>query len=102
MSDERGNSTIRTHVLMPREIVDEIDHTVGKRKRSEFLAEAAREKLGRSEREAILRASIGKLDLSKYPAWRTPEDVSAWVHALRHHPEQLAVPADPSCDVADE
>ncbi|MGH2584730.1 MAG: hypothetical protein ACRDJE_07425 [Dehalococcoidia bacterium] len=39
--------SVRTHVLVPREILEAVDRLVGQRRRSQFLAEAAQEKLER-------------------------------------------------------
>jgi metal-responsive CopG/Arc/MetJ family transcriptional regulator len=41
-------STVRTHVIIPVELLETIDRLVGRRGRSTFLAEAAAEKLARA------------------------------------------------------
>lgn len=76
-------ASVRTHVLLPREIVEEVDKLVGQRRRSQFLAEAAEEKLTRQRRTAALKKTAGVLDPAKYPQWETPEQVSQWVHDRR-------------------
>lgn len=74
---------MRTHIIVPEELIEEIDRIAGKRKRSRFVEEAIREKL---EREALGRAMKevkGMLDPADYPEWSTPEKVSAWIRESR-------------------
>ncbi len=78
-----ANETIRTHVLLPRELVEEVDRAVGQRRRSHFIGEAVQEKLTRQRRTEALRRAAGSIDLAEYPAWSTPEKISAWVHDSR-------------------
>ena len=48
----------RTHVVLAHDLVAEIDRVVGKRRRSEFLAEAAsRELLRQRQLDALARAA---------------------------------------------
>jgi hypothetical protein len=84
------NETVRTHVLLPREVVDAVDRLVGQRRRSQFLAEAAREKLERAdelrrraERAALARSLMGSLADRSIPEWDTPESAREWVRAGR-------------------
>lgn len=74
---------MRTHVVVPRELVEQIDQLVGQRKRSEFVTEALREKVARERRGEALKAAAGMLDAADYPEWDTPEKVSEWVRASR-------------------
>lgn len=74
---------VRTHVLLPRDLIEGVDEIVGPRHRSEFIAEALEEKLAHSRLRAAMREAAGSLNLADYPEWSTPEKVSAWVHDLR-------------------
>jgi hypothetical protein len=71
----------RTHIVIPEELAGEIDETVGKRRRSNFLVEAARRELRRLR---MLRA----LDLAR-GAWRDEDHPELrkgseqWVRQLR-------------------
>ena len=76
---------VRTHLVLPRALLTEIDEAVGSRQRSDYVAEALREKLGRDRLGIALRETAGILDLADYPDWSTPEKVSEWVHRLRGH-----------------
>jgi hypothetical protein len=78
-----ADGRVRTHVLLPRETLDAVDRLVGPRRRSEFLAEAAAEKLRRCERVAAARAVMGSLADAPIPEWNTPESSAAWVRSLR-------------------
>jgi len=75
--------TMRTHVHVPRDLVEAIDRVAGKRKRSEFVTEALREKLARERQKEALAATAGALAAADYPEWATPEKTSQWVHDLR-------------------
>ena len=78
----------RAHVVLPEELIDEVDRVAGKRKRSRFVEEAIREKLARDRLSVALRESAGILDLSEHPHWATPEKTSAWVRSLRAEAEE--------------
>jgi hypothetical protein len=70
---------VRTHVVMPKETVRDIDDLVGRRARSKFLAEAAEEKLRRLRQQAALRKVAGSLKDLDVPGWETPDAASEWV-----------------------
>jgi metal-responsive CopG/Arc/MetJ family transcriptional regulator len=77
---------VRTHVLLPRPLVEAVDTLVGQRRRSRFVEDAVEEKLARERQLQALRAlkaSAGVLADADYPEWATPEKTSAWVHNLR-------------------
>jgi metal-responsive CopG/Arc/MetJ family transcriptional regulator len=78
-----ATETIRTHVVLPKELVEAVDRIVGQRRRSQFLTDAVREKLDREHRTKALREAAGSIDLADYPDWQTPEETSAWVRSLR-------------------
>lgn len=77
------SETVRTHVVIPKDVLDAVDRLVGQRKRSDFVAEALREKLARERQAEALHVSAGVLNLADYPQWATPEKVSAWVREQR-------------------
>lgn len=71
---------VRTHFIAPKELIKEVDRLVGARRRSQFLIEAAAEKL---KREKLLRLTreVKKLPpVEGIPEWETPESTSKWVH----------------------
>lgn len=73
----------RTHVILSEEVIEAIDQLVGKRGRSRFLEQAAREKL---DREALLKAleeSAGIATGPRYAHWKDRETVKEWVRRIR-------------------
>ncbi len=77
------NERVRAHIMMPRELVAEVDELVGERRRSQFVVEAVRERLARARRDKVLKETAGILKDADYPHWATPEKTSAWVRAQR-------------------
>lgn len=73
----------RVHVLLPKELLDDIDKIAGKRERSKFIAEAADEQLKRMRRWVAATEVAGSLAESHIPEWATPESTSEWVRKLR-------------------
>ena len=78
-----GKQDFRTHIVLPREVVEDVDRLVGYRRRSQFMADAVREKLRREKLRTALEATAGILKDADYPHWDTPETTSAWVRQLR-------------------
>jgi hypothetical protein len=74
--------TVRAHVVLPKELVDEVDRLVGHRKRSAYLAAVLAEALKRERLGRALESTAGYL-ADSHPEWDTPEKVSAWVRELR-------------------
>ncbi len=73
----------RAHVVLPGELVDEIDRLVGRRRRSEFIAEALEEVVRRQRLLAAFEAVAGSIKEGDVPEWDTPESAYAWVRSLR-------------------
>jgi metal-responsive CopG/Arc/MetJ family transcriptional regulator len=74
---------VRTHVLLPKDVVEEIDRRVGPRRRSEFLTELAQKELRRRRLlEAFDRAAGSLVDV-EIPGWETSESAEEWVGELR-------------------
>jgi hypothetical protein len=94
----------RTHVTAPKGLIEEVDRLVGPRRRSEFFAEAAAEKL---KREKLLQTTRHAMTLPPelgVPGWETPEAVSQWVRDIRKEsdpkrPMKYLLDADTLIDV---
>jgi hypothetical protein len=77
--------TKRAHVLLPPDLLREIDEIVGPRGRSAFLVETAR--------EAVRRRKLLRFLESDTPAWKDAEHpelakgAAAWVRELRQESE---------------
>jgi hypothetical protein len=83
----------RVHVVIPEELLQDIDALVGPRRRSEFLVDAAREKIARERLRRVAHELAGSLKASRTPGWETPEAVSQWVRSLRRENDEEALPA---------
>ena len=71
----------RTHVIIPEQLVKEIDSLVGSRRRSSFLTEAAEEKITRLRQLAALDAIKGAWKDSDHPELK--QGSAKWVKKLR-------------------
>src|SRR5260370_36871787 len=75
----------RAHILLPQDLIKEIDAIVGPRRRSAFLVETAR--------DAVRRTKLLRFLESDTPAWSDAEHpdladgAGAWVRELRQESE---------------
>ena len=79
---------MRTHVVLPEELVKAVDALAGKGKRSRFVEEAVRDKLKKERLLAALKDSAGTLSGEDHSHWETPEQVASWVRELRRESDQ--------------
>jgi hypothetical protein len=76
----------RAHIVLPEDLIEEIDQLVGPRGRSAFLVETARAELRRRRLLTFLR--------DEQPAWREKDHpelaagAPAWVKSLRSESEK--------------
>lgn len=75
--------TVRTHVVLPAELVRQIDELVGKRKRSAFIEDAVGERMKRERLRKALKATAGALKGKLPPEWEKPGGAAEWVHRSR-------------------
>ncbi len=80
---------MRAHIVLDDELIDEIDEVAGKRRRSQFIEEAIREKLGLVKQRKALEMPGPALSAEDYPYWATPELTSQWVHDMRRADQAL-------------
>jgi hypothetical protein len=78
-----ASDTRRAHVVLPADLLREVDALVGPRRRSDFLVEAAREKIARERLREWGHELAGSLRNQDTPGWETPAAASAWVRSLR-------------------
>ena len=80
-------SSHRTHVVLPEELIKQIDALVGKRGRSAFLAGIAQREIIRLKQMKMLEelASRSPADLSHHPEWENPAE---WVSKVRQEAEE--------------
>ena len=74
---------VRTNLLLPAELVRELDEVAGPRNRSRFVADAIAYRLRREKLRRSFETARGMLKREDYPHWDTPEKVVAWVRDLR-------------------
>ena len=79
---------MRTHVILPEDLVKSVDELAGKGKRSQFIEEAIREKVRIDTLLAALKATAGMLSAEDYPEWSTPEKVASWVRESRKQSDE--------------
>ena len=72
----------RVRIVLPDELLAEVDQVAGKRHRSAFVAEAIQERLVRLRHASAGQQATG-LAPDSIPVWSGPEDVSAWLRASR-------------------
>lgn len=78
-----SKETMRTHVIIPKELVESVDELVGKRSRSRFFSEAVEEKLARAKLARAAKKVVGSLANVDIPGWETSESAAEWVRASR-------------------
>jgi len=76
----------RTHIIIPEHLVKEIDRLVGKRGRSEFLAQAAEKELRRLQQARALENLTGTWRDNDHPELKA--GAARWVKKLRASSEQ--------------
>lgn len=77
-------STQRAHILLPEDLITEIDALVGPRGRSAFLVEVAREAVKRRKLLALLEAEEPAWKPTDHPEWTG--DAHGWVAGQRGKP----------------
>jgi metal-responsive CopG/Arc/MetJ family transcriptional regulator len=76
----------RAHVILPVDVVAEIDKLVGKRGRSAFIAEVARDEIQRCQQRNALRAAAGAWKDEDHPELK--DGAAVWVSRMRSDAEK--------------
>lgn len=74
---------VRTNLLLPAELVQELDKVAGPRNRSRFVADAVEYKLRRERLRIAWESVRGSVKAEDYPYWDTPQKVVEWVREMR-------------------
>jgi hypothetical protein len=86
-------STKRAHILLPDDLLQEIDSLVGPRGRSAFLVQTARTEV---RRQKLLQFLEGKGASGKKPTWREADHpelsggTEVWVRKIRQESDSRA------------
>ena len=74
---------VRTHVLLPASLLQEVDRRAGARRRSEFIAAAVTQELHRQQLLEAYDAFAGSMEDVEVPGWETHDSTVEWVRAQR-------------------
>jgi predicted transcriptional regulator len=77
----RVRMNVRTNLLLPKELVAEVDRVAGPRGRSRYVADALERQLRRDRWFAAAQATAGAW--ADHPLFPTDESVVEWVRAGR-------------------
>ena len=80
--------TVRTHVVLPEELVEEMNRVIGPRKRSRFISELVEQERRRRRRVEAFDRVAGSLADVDIPGWETSESASEWVRELRRRSDR--------------
>jgi metal-responsive CopG/Arc/MetJ family transcriptional regulator len=69
----------KAHLVLPHDILEEVDQIAGKRKRSLFIAEATREKLQRERFLRTLEETQGAWSDKNHPELKTVRDMEKFI-----------------------
>jgi Arc/MetJ-type ribon-helix-helix transcriptional regulator len=83
----------RVHVVLPQELMDEIDALVGARGRSRFIQETLESEMRRRRRVEAFQRVVGSIADGEIPEWETPESTAAWIDGLRRGWDETSDPA---------
>lgn len=78
----------RAHVVVDESILREIDHLVGKKKRSSFIANAAQKELQRLNQLVLLKKLKGAWKDEDHPDMQGKDGTYKWVRKLRQEDEK--------------
>ena len=73
----------RTNVILPEDLIREVDRIAGKRKRSRFIVEAIEERLDRMRLLAALEQAAGAWGDEHYGDLDSQVALNAWLDELR-------------------
>jgi len=73
----------KTHLVLPKELLKSVDSLVGARKRSLFIAEAAKEKLERERFPTALDTTFGSWKDENHPELTTQAELDEHINKLR-------------------
>ncbi|MGA3324897.1 MAG: hypothetical protein ABSF45_10515 [Terriglobia bacterium] len=83
--------TRRAHVVLPKDLVIQIDALVGKRRRSAFLTEIARREVKRRRLQAFLASETPAWNPDDHPEIDAAGGAAAWVKKMRHESDQASL-----------
>lgn len=79
---------MRTHIVVPDELIQSLDKLVGPRSRSRFFVEAAEERMVKMKRAKVAKKLAGSLAHLSITGWETSKETAKWVHNSRKADER--------------
>ena len=73
----------KAHLVIPHDLLEEVDQIAGKRRRSLFIAEATREKLQRERFLKTLEETQGAWSDKNHPHLKTTRDIERFISNKR-------------------
>jgi metal-responsive CopG/Arc/MetJ family transcriptional regulator len=73
----------KAHLVFPSEVLREVDHIAGKRRRSLFIVEATQEKLEKERFLKALEETKGVWTANRHPELQTKRDLERYVREKR-------------------
>jgi metal-responsive CopG/Arc/MetJ family transcriptional regulator len=73
----------KAHLVIPHDLLEEVDQIAGKRKRSLFIAEATREKLQKERFLKTLDETQGAWSDKNHPDLKTARDIEQFIRDKR-------------------
>lgn len=83
----------RTNIVLPEELVEEVDRVAGKRKRSWFIAQAIQEQLAKIKFKQALAQAAGAWSDENHPDLRTQADINRYLKRVRQTTNERIRPA---------
>lgn len=78
---------MRTHLVLPQDLIRAVDAVAGKGKRSRYIEDAVREKLRTEALLSALEMTAGVLSAEEHSEWAGREQVASWVRESRQQSE---------------
>lgn len=78
-----SEGSVRAHIAISPDLIEEVDRLVGPRRRSQFFVDAVKEKIRRERLLAAANRAAGTLADVDVPGWGTSEEAREWVVRLR-------------------
>jgi hypothetical protein len=82
--------TRRAHIVLPKDLVVQIDALVGRRRRSAFLTEIARREVKRRRLQAFLASDTPIWNPDDHPLIDAAGGSAAWVRKIRREADQAS------------
>lgn len=83
MSSIRNVEKVKTNIVLPADVVFAIEGITKRRKRSQFVVEAIREKIERIKFQRALEESAGCWKDKNHPELKTQRDINKYLKKVR-------------------